>query len=89
MVIRMWHGRVAHSDGEAYRNFLVARAIPDYQSVEGNISVKSTHSVDGRLFIGPQPDARDLQNLKSEGIERVINFRRPEEMAKLGFDEAE
>lgn len=40
MVIRMWHGRVAHNDAEAYRNFLVARAIPDYQSVEGNISVK-------------------------------------------------
>lgn len=50
---------------------------------------KSTHSVDDRLFIGPQPQARDLQNLQSEGIERVVNFRRPEEMAKLDFNEAE
>lgn len=50
---------------------------------------KSAHSVDGRLFIGPQPDERDLQNLKSEGIERVVNFRRSEEMAKLDFNEAE
>jgi heme-degrading monooxygenase HmoA len=35
----MWHGRVPASKAEAYREFLNARAIPDYQSVEGNLSV--------------------------------------------------
>ena len=35
----MWHGRVPTSKAAAYRNFLNERASPDYQSVEGNISV--------------------------------------------------
>ncbi len=40
MIIRMWHGRVRHDDAKAYREFLKARAISDYRSVEGNIDVK-------------------------------------------------
>lgn len=40
MIIRMWHGRVNHDKAEAYRLFLIERAIPDYQSVEGNLGVK-------------------------------------------------
>src|SRR5574339_246718 len=39
MIVRMWHGRVPTSKAKAYREFLNARAIPDYQSVKGNISV--------------------------------------------------
>jgi len=39
MLARMWHGRVPTAKARAYRAFLNARAIPDYQSVEGNISV--------------------------------------------------
>ncbi len=39
MIARMWHGRVPTAKAKAYRAFLNARAIPDYQSVEGNISV--------------------------------------------------
>lgn len=39
MIIRMWHGRVPKSKASAYRKFVNERAIPDYQSVEGNISV--------------------------------------------------
>jgi len=38
MIARMWHGRVPTSKAQAYRAFLNERAIPDYQSVEGNIS---------------------------------------------------
>ncbi len=40
MIIRMWHGRVNRNDARAYREFLKQRAIPDYQSVKGNIDVK-------------------------------------------------
>ena len=40
MIIRMWHGRVNHNDARGYREFLQQRAIPDYQSVDGNIDVK-------------------------------------------------
>ena len=39
MIVRMWHGRVPTSKAEPYREFLNARAIPDYQSIAGNISV--------------------------------------------------
>lgn len=39
MIVRMWHGRVLTSKAPAYRVFLNERAIPDYQSVAGNISV--------------------------------------------------
>jgi len=35
----MWHGRVPSSRAEAYRTFLNERAIPDYRSVPGNVSV--------------------------------------------------
>ncbi len=39
MVVRMWHGMVPAGKARAYREFLNERAIPDYQSVPGNISV--------------------------------------------------
>ena len=39
MIVRMWHGRVNTNKAQAYREFLNQRAIPDYQSVAGNISV--------------------------------------------------
>lgn len=39
MIVRMWHGKVPTSKAEAYRDFVNERAIPDYQSVDGNISV--------------------------------------------------
>ncbi len=39
MIVRMWHGRVETSKAQAYREFLNTRAIPDYQSVTGIISV--------------------------------------------------
>ena len=35
MVVRIWHGRTALEDGDAYAAFLRERAIPDYNSVEG------------------------------------------------------
>ncbi|NPA94427.1 MAG: antibiotic biosynthesis monooxygenase [Thermodesulfobacteria bacterium] len=39
MIVRMWHGRVPTSKAAAYRAFLNERAIPDYQSIEGNLKV--------------------------------------------------
>ncbi len=39
MIVRMWHGRVPTEKARAYREFLNARAIPDYQSIPGNLSV--------------------------------------------------
>jgi heme-degrading monooxygenase HmoA len=39
MIARVWHGTVPAAKASAYRDFLNARAIPDYQSIEGNINV--------------------------------------------------
>jgi heme-degrading monooxygenase HmoA len=49
----MWHGRVSHENAAPYRIFLVERAIPDYQSVPGNLSVKilERHEDDSTHFI--------------------------------------
>jgi len=47
MIVRMWHGRVPTDKAQAYREFLNAHAIPDYQSVEGNISVHILERKDG------------------------------------------
>lgn len=53
MIIRMWHGRVNHEKAAAYRLFLIERAIPDYQAVPGNLSVKilQRHEDDATHFI--------------------------------------
>lgn len=47
MIVRMWHGRVPADKTKAYREFLNARAIPDYRSVTGNISVHILERTEG------------------------------------------
>ena len=49
MISRMWHGRVPTSKAKAYREFLNTRAIPDYQSVEGNVSVYILEQPEGEI----------------------------------------
>lgn len=40
------------------------------------------------MFIGGQPTEKALRELKAQGVTTVINLRAPEEMARIGFDEA-
>ncbi|MEW6084193.1 MAG: antibiotic biosynthesis monooxygenase [Chloroflexota bacterium] len=47
MIARMWHGRVSTVKAKAYREFVNSRAIPDYQSVEGNLSVHILERAEG------------------------------------------
>ena len=47
MIARIWHGRVSTSKALAYREFVNKRAIPDYQSVPGNISVQVLERQEG------------------------------------------
>jgi heme-degrading monooxygenase HmoA len=47
MIARMWHGRVPTSKAEEYRKFTNGRAIPDYQSVKGNLKVYVLERLDG------------------------------------------
>ena len=49
MIARMWHGRVQTGKASAYREFLNRRAIPDYQSVAGNISVHILERQEGEV----------------------------------------
>ena len=49
MIARMWHGRVPTSKAKSYRTFLNERAIPDYQSVAGNISVHILERNEGEI----------------------------------------
>lgn len=47
MIARLWHGKVPTIKEQSYREFLNARAIPDYRSVAGNISVQILERGDG------------------------------------------
>ena len=47
MIVRMWHGRVPAEKAGQYREFLNRRAVPDYRSVPGNISVHILERADG------------------------------------------
>ena len=49
MISRIWHGKVPTSKAKAYREFLNARAIPDYQSVEGNAGVYILERAEGEV----------------------------------------
>jgi heme-degrading monooxygenase HmoA len=49
MIARMWHGKVPAAKARAYREFVNARAIPDYQSVEGNLSVYVLERTEGEI----------------------------------------
>jgi heme-degrading monooxygenase HmoA len=49
MIVRMWHGRVPSAKAQRYREFLNERAIPDYRSVAGNISVHILEREDGEV----------------------------------------
>ena len=49
MIVRMWHGRVPTSKADAYRAFTNGRAIPDYRSVPGNLSVHVLERREGEV----------------------------------------
>lgn len=49
MICRMWHGRTKRSKADEYEAFLLRRAIPDYQSVRGNIDVSILRMNDGDI----------------------------------------
>jgi len=72
MIVRMWHGRVPTSKADAYRNFVNKRAIPDYQSVDGNISVHILERREGDIthFI-TLTFWKDLESIKAFAGEDV------------------
>lgn len=47
MIARIWHGKTKISQADDYRDFLNARAIPDYRSVPGNLNVYVLRRIEG------------------------------------------
>jgi heme-degrading monooxygenase HmoA len=47
MIVRMWHGRTAIDDADAYLAFLEDRAIPDYRRIPGIAGVWLLRRLDG------------------------------------------
>jgi uncharacterized protein (TIGR01244 family) len=45
-------------------------------------------SVGDDMFIAGQPTEKALRELRAQGVTTVVNLRMPEEMARVGFDEA-
>src|SRR4029079_4398246 len=45
-------------------------------------------SVGDDMFIAGQPTEKALRDLRARGVTTIVNLRMPEEMAKVGFDEA-
>ena len=46
---RLWHGRVPSAKARSYREFLNGRAIPDYRSAPGNVSVHVLERTEGEV----------------------------------------
>jgi heme-degrading monooxygenase HmoA len=49
MILRMWHGKTARDKADAYEKFLIERAIPDYQSISGNLDVSILRRDEGNV----------------------------------------
>lgn len=45
-------------------------------------------SVGDDMFIGGQPTEKAIRELRAKGVTTIVNLRMPEEMARVGFDEA-
>ena len=54
---------------------------------EGLVQAKFA-SVGDDMFIGGQPTEKALRDLRAKGVTTIVNLRMPEEMKKVGFDEA-
>jgi antibiotic biosynthesis monooxygenase len=49
VIARLWHGITLADKAQAYLAFLQARAVPDYRSTPGNLSVDILHREAGYL----------------------------------------
>jgi len=45
-------------------------------------------SVGDDMFIAGQPTEKALRDLRAKGVTTIVNLRMPEEMSRIGFDEA-
>jgi len=75
MIVRMWHGRVPGEKAKAYRDFLNERAIPDYQSIDGNLGVYILERKEGGVthFVTLTfwEDLDSIEKFAGEDVERA------------------
>lgn len=45
-------------------------------------------SIGDDMFVGGQPTEKAIRDLRARGVTTIVNLRMPEEMARVGFDEA-
>lgn len=46
-ILRTWRGKTRITDGDAYERFMIERAAPDYQSIDGLLRLFFTRQDDG------------------------------------------
>jgi heme-degrading monooxygenase HmoA len=75
MIVRMWHGRVPTGKAQAYREFVTRRAIPDYRSVPGNISVHVLERKEGDvthfMTVTFWKDLESIKGFAGQEVERA------------------
>lgn len=49
MIARIWRGRTAAADAEAYLDYLLATGLKDYQAVPGNRGLRVLRRIDGEV----------------------------------------
>lgn len=49
MIARMWHGRTTLAKADAYCDFLIARAMPDYRGTPGNLGAQVLRRDEGDI----------------------------------------
>lgn len=49
MIVRMWHGSTPNHKADAYIEFTKSKAIPDYQSVMGNLGMTFLKREEGNI----------------------------------------
>ncbi|MEO8481607.1 MAG: sulfur transferase domain-containing protein [Acidobacteriota bacterium] len=63
--------------------------VPNPVSLETTGMFQSTFvSVGDDMYIGGQPTEKAIRDLRARGVTTIVNLRMPEEMARVGFDEA-
>ena len=88
----------------AFAASLLFAGAAEAQKLVGDVSIKSLPTpvlletegmfidrfakVGDDFFVAGQPTERALREMKAQGVTTVINLRMPEEMERVGFDEA-
>lgn len=85
MIARIWHGRTKAADADKYRDYLIERAIPDYKSIEGNISVDILWRIEGEeahfITLTYWENIEAIKRFAGEEIERAKYY--PEDKGYL------